>query len=170
MVLCLNVIVALGLLHQIPRLTEEARAYEQARDRLMQSTQRVIKEAKVLGVSLTEARAQAVNRETEFASRLADHRSFSWTQFLNDLEHTVPGGVSITAISVNFHDGLITLSGLALSVPDVTAFTRRLEAHDAFHDVFLAEHHATSPSHGSDLTGSLADFRMTVRYHRLHAT
>ena len=167
-------------------LAEQAAQYERVAERMQDMNRRFAGQAQKAGITLSEERAKALGREVAFANRLVEQQAFSWTTFLSHLEETVPPQVSISSVSLNFKDAGITLSGLARSLKDVTAFANEVERHPAFQNVVLANHRVrdTAPESGGAQTQALpagmlvpqrtvitdelrrtVEFTMTVTYH-----
>lgn len=121
-------------------ILEQARNYEQATQRIEATSRTFVRDAEAAGINLSEARAKTIAHEVAVANRLLQTRAFSWTQFLNDLEETVPRNISIGSIAIDFKEMKSTITGTAASLKDVTAFVDTLEAHSAFQNVVLAQH------------------------------
>jgi len=152
---------------------EQAQQYEQATQRSKARSRAFVQEAAAAGVILSEARVKTIAHDVAVAHRLLQTRAFSWTQFLNDLEETVPPHMSIGSIAIEFKEMTSTITGTAASLKDVTMFVDALEAHPAFQNVVLAHHHLKDdekdrrmarPAH----TESIVSFSMTVAYHAAH--
>jgi Tfp pilus assembly protein PilN len=71
------------------------------------------------------------------ANRLIDQRVFSWTEFLNLIEATLPSDVRLTALTPNVDAGDVTVSigVIGRNVMAIFAFIEQLEATGAFADV-----------------------------------
>lgn len=71
------------------------------------------------------------------ANALIDQRTFSWTQFFNRLEATLPPDVMLTSVRPSFRGGEIRLAMNVLGrrAEDVDEFMERLEATGSFEDV-----------------------------------
>ena len=103
------------------------------------------------------ATAAAVSREVraEDAERLAaaaaeanaliDRRMFSWTEFFNRIEQTLPDGVMLTSVRPDVAaDGVtVALGVIGRRVADIDAFIARLEATGAFAGVLPREETVT---------------------------
>ena len=73
------------------------------------------------------------------ANALIDQRTFSWTEFFNLIESTLPPDVMLTSVRPSFKDGItrVGMSVLARQAVDLDEFMNKLEATGAFIDVFL---------------------------------
>ncbi len=71
------------------------------------------------------------------ANRLIDQRVFSWTEFLNLIEATLPSDVRLTALAPDVDAGDVTVSigVIGRNVMAIFAFIEQLEATGAFADV-----------------------------------
>jgi len=80
--------------------------------------------------------ALVVNAAQE-ANALIDQRTFSWTEFFNLIESTIPPDVMLSAVRPSFKDGVTHVSMLVLArrPEDVDEFTEKLEATGSFEDV-----------------------------------
>ncbi len=79
------------------------------------------------------------------ANRLIDLRVFSWTEFLNLIEVTLPSDVRLTALRPNVDAGDVTVSigVIGRNVMAIFAFIEQLEATGAFADVIPREEEIT---------------------------
>lgn len=103
------------------------------------------------------AQAQAVRQQvgdvelariTEAAGEanwLIDRRLFSWTEFFNHIEETLPPGVMLTSIRPDVEAGAVqvAIGVIGRRVPDIDAFIAALEATGAFADVLAREEEVT---------------------------
>lgn len=71
------------------------------------------------------------------ANALIDQRTFSWTEFFNRIEATMPPDVMLTAVRPAFREGQIgvTMDVIGRRAEDIDEFMERLEATGAFEDV-----------------------------------
>jgi Tfp pilus assembly protein PilN len=113
-------------------------------------------QAKAEGLDVSDAALQRLPVGVAFANQVITKRAFSWTRFLSDLEEAVPPRVAIHNIRLDFKDSMITLSGSALTLQDLTTLIIGLEDHRAFKDAILGRHQVQDNS---------LDFTLTVRYH-----
>jgi type IV pilus assembly protein PilN len=70
----------------------------------------------------------------EEANALIDQRTFSWTEFFNQIEATIPPDVMLTSVRPSFKDGVthVSMIVLAKKPADVDEFVEKLEATGAF--------------------------------------
>ena len=68
------------------------------------------------------------------ANALIDQRTFSWTEFFNQIEATIPPDVMLTSVRPSFKDGVTSVSMIVLAKKpaDVDEFVEKLEATGAF--------------------------------------
>ena len=136
----------------------QAQEMEQALARVRDQDRRAQHQAKAEGLDLSDAVLERLAGDVTFANALIAKRAFSWTRFLGDLENAVPPHVSIHDIRLDFKSAVITISGSALSLKDMTMFIIGLEDHDSFRDANLSRHRVL------DGDGTGVAFSLTVRY------
>ncbi len=129
---------------------------------LEQTNQQMMVKANVRGFDLSDSRRQDLPKEVTFAKEIRTHQSFSWTQFLNDLEATVPDKISMDSVTLNFEDGSIALQGSAATLNDLNLFVDGLENHRAFHHVVVSRH--SHKSKKKDKKHKYVNFTMKVSY------
>jgi len=146
---------------------EHAVRYEMAAAR-MQDANRMFAQASLrAGFDLSESRRKMLAQEISFSKRVAEQHAFSWTHMLSALEETVPPRVSINSVVLAPKEAVISLSGSALALADVTAFVNALENHRAFRNVVLSQHRIKeSVKDGESHTPSrpTVEFMLTVTY------
>jgi Tfp pilus assembly protein PilN len=108
------------------------------------------------GMDLSDSSLQQLPAEVNLANQLLTKRHFSWTQFLSALEAAIPQHVSIKSIRLDPGSAVVHMTGLAVTVEDVTALTVTLLDHAVFRDPVLGQHRV-----GTD---GLVEFDMTLRY------
>ena len=81
----------------------------------------------------------------EEANALIDQRTFSWTEFFNQIEATIPPDVMLTSVRPSFKDGVTTVSMIVLAkrANDIDEFVEKLEASGAFEDVLATNSELT---------------------------
>jgi Tfp pilus assembly protein PilN len=109
-------------------------------------------EASRLGTEATRIRktinkdelALVVNAAQE-ANALIDQRTFSWTEFFNQIEATIPPDVMLTSVRPSFKDGVTKVSMIVLGrqVADVDEFIEKLEATGYFDELVPASSEKT---------------------------
>jgi type IV pilus assembly protein PilN len=100
--------------------------------------------------------SQQLSVEVSLANQLLTKRHFSWTQFLSALEAAIPQHVSIKSIRLDPGSAVVHMTGLAVTVEDVTALTVTLQDHAVFRDPVLGQHRV-GPN-------GLVEFDLTLRY------
>jgi len=108
------------------------------------------------GMDLSGPSLQQLPAEVRLANQLLAKRHFSWTQFLSALEAAIPRTVSIKSIHLDPGSAVVHLTGLAVTIEDVTALTVTLQDHAVFYDPVLGQHRV-----GAD---GLVEFDLTLRY------
>lgn len=74
------------------------------------------------------------------ANALIDQRTFSWTEFFNQIESTLPPDVMLTSVRPSFKNDVTNVAMLLLArqAPDLDEFTDKLEATGSFVDIVIA--------------------------------
>ena len=113
------------------------------RDR--QEAQRLTREAQRIRAGINVEELQATADAAAVANALIDQRTFSWTEFFNRIEETLPPDVMLTAVQPSFgRDGTtIQMSVLGRRIEDIDEFMEKLEATGAFHDVLPTQEDTT---------------------------
>lgn len=137
---------------------QECRTIEAELDRVRQQDLNLIAEAKREGVDLSEHALNRLSFEVELANQLIKKRIFSWTKFLTELEQAVPSRLALSSVRLDQAGTMVHLTGTAMSLEDITAFTVGLQDHATFKDPVLAQHRAGS--------NGLVEFDVTVQYRR----
>ena len=127
-------------------------------DRVRQQDQQLVSEAQQEGIELSESVMKQLPAEVALANHLLEKRMFSWTMFLTGLEQAIPPRLAISSIRLDAAGSVVHLTGTAMRLEDVTAFTVGLQDHPTFKDPVLAQHRVG--------TNGLVDFDVTVRYRR----
>jgi Tfp pilus assembly protein PilN len=108
------------------------------------------------GIDLSGPSLQQLPAEVSLANQLLTKRNFSWTRLLSALEAAIPHHVSIKSIRLDPGNAVVYMTGLAVTVEDVTALTVTLQNHAVFRDPVLGQHRV-----GPD---GLVEFDLTLRY------
>ena len=92
-----------------------------------------------------EADLQRLVEAAREANALIERRVFSWTEFFNRIEQTLPAGVMLTSVRPDIAAGDVTVAigVLGRGVADIDAFIERLEATGAFADMLAREESVT---------------------------
>jgi hypothetical protein len=99
-------------------------------DRLIAEAQRTR-----AGINQDELKATAAAADT--ANKLIEQRTFSWTEFFNRIEDTLPPDVMLTAVQPSFERdrSVVRMMVLARRMEDVDEFVEKLEGTGAFAEV-----------------------------------
>lgn len=143
-------------LSQVLMVHGEAGQVQLALDRAREQDRLLMAQATQEGLDLSDAAWQRLAGEVAFANQLIAERTFSWTQFLSSLEEVVPARLAIDSIRLDSKSSIIRLTGVAMSLEDVTAFTLVLQDHRAFRDPVLVQTRGVE--------NSMVGYELTVRY------
>ena len=155
----LSGIVGVSILWSVAQtvMTMRDRHDMQARlDHVRMQDQQLLAQAQQEGVDLSGPSLQQLPAEVSLANQLLTKRHFSWTQFLSALEAAIPQHVSIKSIRLDPGSAVVHITGLAVTVEDVTALTVTMQDHAVFRDPVLDQHRV-----GPD---GLVEFELTLRY------
>ncbi len=125
-------------------------------DRIRQQDLDLIAEARHEGIDLTEEALKRLPFEVELANQLLKKRTFSWTKFLTELEQAIPSRLVLSSVRLDQAGTMVRLTGTAMSLEDITAFTIGLRDHATFKDPILAQHRV-GPN-------GLVEFDVTLQY------
>jgi Tfp pilus assembly protein PilN len=108
-------------------------------------TARLKMEAEEIRRGIDDSELEQVVEAAREANALIDQRTFSWTEFFNRLEATLPADVMITQVKPQIRDGVVTVEMIALGrrPEDIAAFMDQLEATGAFTGVLPVNEHIT---------------------------
>src|ERR1022692_3107689 len=109
-------------------------------DHVRMQDHQLLAEAQQEGSELSGPSLQQLPAEVSLANQLLTKRHFSWTQFLSALEETIPRHVSIKSIRLDPGSAVVHMTGLAVTVEDVTALTVTLQDHALFRDPVLGQY------------------------------
>jgi Tfp pilus assembly protein PilN len=103
--------------------------------------QRLTREAQKIRAAINQDELASTAASAEEANVLIDQRTFSWTEFFNRIEETLPPEVMLTAVQPSFsHDAtIIQMTALARRSEDIDEFIEKLEATGAFEDVLPSQ-------------------------------
>ena len=125
-------------------------------DHVRMQDQQLLAEAQQEGLDLSGPSLQQLPAEVSLANQVLTKRHFSWTQFLSALESAIPRQVTMKTIRLDPGGGVVHITGLAVTVEDVTALTVTLQDHAAFYDPVLGQHRVRPDG--------LVEFDLTLRY------
>jgi hypothetical protein len=79
------------------------------------------------------------------ANALIDQRTFSWTEFFNQIEATIPPDVMLTSVRPSFKEGVtsVTMIVLGRQIADIDEFIEKLETTGYFEDLIPASSEKT---------------------------
>lgn len=127
-------------------------------DRVRQQDNQLVAEARQEGIDLSEGALQRLPAEVALANQLLEKRTFSWTKFLSGLEQAIPPRLALSSVRLDTGGTTVHLTGTAMSLEDITAFTVGLQDHPTFKDPVLAQHRVGA--------NGLVEFDVTLRYRR----
>lgn len=125
-----NVVRILSLSNQNTGLSSRASS-----DRA--EAQRLRGEAAAIRGGINQAELKTIVAAAQEANMLIDQRTFSWTEFFNHIEDTLPADVMLTEVKPSFQEEatIISMSVLGRRPEDVDDFMEKLEATGAFDQV-----------------------------------
>ena len=143
---------------QMMETYQECQAIEAELNRVRQQDLSLIADARREGIDLSDQALSRLSFEVGLANQLLGKRIFSWTKFLAELEQTVPSRLALSSVRLDQAGTTVRLTGTAMSLEDITAFTVGLQDHATFTDPVLAQHRAGA--------NGLVEFDVTVHYRR----
>lgn len=135
---------------------EESQIIEAELERVRHLDHTVMTEANNEGIDLSEGALKRLSAEVDLANQLLAKRTFSWTTFLTELEQTIPPRLALTSIRLDQTGKTVQLTGTAINLEEITAFTVGLQNHATFKNPVLAQHRVGS--------SGLVEFDVTVQY------
>lgn len=152
-------VLLLGILWSLGQAAlgyREARTIEAELNRVRQLDVQLVAEAREEGIDLSEEALKGLSVEVDLANQLLEKRTFSWTKFLAGLEQVIPARLALSSVQFDAGGTVVHLTGTAMSLEDITAFTVSLQDHPIFKDPVLAQHRVG--------TNGLVEFNVTLRY------
>ncbi len=137
---------------------QESFAIQAELDRVRQQDLDLIAEARREGIDLSDEVLKRLPSEVELANQLLEKRTFSWTQFLTDLEQAIPPRLALSSVRLDQAGTMVRLTGTAMSLEDITTFTVGLQNHATFKNLVLAQHRV-GPN-------GFVEFDVTLQYRR----
>jgi type IV pilus assembly protein PilN len=106
---------------------------------------RLRREAAAIRRGINLAELKTIVAAAQEANMLIDQRTFSWTEFFNRIEETLPPDVMLTDVQPSFqeHETLISMTVLGRRTEDVDDFIEKLEATGHFENVLPKRHDRT---------------------------
>ena len=137
-------ILTLGVIHIVELVRSNTQLTEIAEER-----ERVTSEMSMqIAALLQETNDPELNKltgATREANRLIDQRTFSWTEFFNRIERTLPEDVMLTSIRPDIDIDVIrvVVSVIGREVDDIDQFIKGLEVTGAFEEILAREEETT---------------------------
>jgi hypothetical protein len=131
---------------RIIRLSRENTELASRASREQAEAERLGREADAVRRGINQKELALVAEAASEANALIDHRTFSWTEFFNYIEATLPPDVMLVAVSPAVARGQTRVSMTVLSRrnDDIDEFNEKLEATGAFENVIPAQRIRTS--------------------------
>lgn len=106
---------------------------------------RLRREATAIRSGINQAELKTIVAAVEEANILIDQRTFSWTEFFNRIEETLPADVMLSEVQPSFREGqtIISMTALGRRTEDVDEFIEKLEGTGHFADVLPKQHDLT---------------------------
>jgi len=121
-------------------MEDEAARFEAATTRTQALTAQMTAQMAQEGLLRPAEQTVRIRREVIFLNHLAEQRTFSWVQLLDDLEATVPMAVAILSMKVQVRDSTVLLTGRAPDLQTLNRFVAALQQHHAFGKTTLVNH------------------------------
>jgi Tfp pilus assembly protein PilN len=95
---------------------------------------RLRREAAVIRSGINQAELKTIVAAAQEANTLIDQRTFSWTEFFNRIEQTLPADVMLTEVQPSFQKDqtIISMTVLGRRTEDIDEFIEKLETTGAF--------------------------------------
>lgn len=157
----LGVVVVTVLAAGTTRLVELSQANTEltvAADEAEREAARITTEMVVLEGDVGDAEIEILRGAAEEANRLIGQRIFSWTEFFNIIEQTLPTNVMLTAVRPNptAEGTYLELAVIGRRIADIDEFIDRLEATGSFADVLARQEELTEDGmYRAELFGQL---------------
>jgi Tfp pilus assembly protein PilN len=160
--LALGVVAALVLLvtlFNVGRMIALSARNTELGTQIRQDEERAAKleaDAKILRSRINQVELADVVAAAREANALIDQRTFSWTEFFNLIESTLPADVMLTSVRPDVREGQthLSMTVLARRAEDIDAFMEALEATKAFVGILPVSERLTEEGlHEVDLSG-----------------
>ena len=149
---------------QLVKFSQENTALTATADEAERETARIEAEIVNLERGIGDSEIEILRGAAEEANRLIDQRVFSWTEFFNVIERTLPASVMLTAVrpSQTEEGTHLELAVIGRRVSDIDEFIERLEATGSFIDVLARQEELTDAGmYRAELSGQLLSFDLT---------
>jgi hypothetical protein len=103
--------------------------------------ERLTAEATTIRAGINQEELRATLDAASDANRLIEQRTFSWSEFFNRIEETLPADVMLTAVQPSFDQQVpeVLMTVLGRRTEDIDEFIEKLEATQAFSGVLLRQ-------------------------------
>jgi Tfp pilus assembly protein PilN len=110
-----------------------------------EEAQRLTRQAADIRRTINQDELTAIVEAASEANALIDQRTFSWTEFFNQIEDTIPPDVMLTSVRPSVRDGVtrVAMSMLGRRAEDIDEFVEKLEATGGFTDCLIARQDMT---------------------------
>jgi hypothetical protein len=104
-----------------------------------EEAERLTQQAAAVRRSINKEELAAVVQAASEANALIDQRTFSWTEFFNHIESTIPPEVMLTSVRPGVREGLtnVGMSMLGRRIEDIDEFVEKREASGGFTDCLI---------------------------------
>lgn len=149
LVLAVVGVLALGILEAgVVRIVELAQSNTEltaAADQAERTAAEISTQASTLRRATSNTELEELSAAAQEANRLIDRRVFSWTEFFNRIERTLPANVMLTAVRPDIEADVITVvvGVIGREVDDIDQFIEELETTGAFSEVLPREEEIT---------------------------
>jgi type IV pilus assembly protein PilN len=137
--LCAVIVLALTALnlYKVVRLSRENTTLSSKMSDDRRAADEYVRKARQTRQGINQDELKLVVARAREANTLIDSRTFSWTQFFNYIESTLPPEVMLAAVRPTIDDGVtrVHMIVLAKQTDDIQEFMDKLEATGAFEDI-----------------------------------
>jgi Tfp pilus assembly protein PilN len=107
--------------------------------------ERLRREAASIRSGINQAELKTIVGAAQEANVLIDHRTFSWTEFFNRIEETLPADVMLTEVQPSFEQErtVISMTVIGRRTDDVAEFLQKLQATRVFKDPLAKQRDVT---------------------------
>jgi hypothetical protein len=129
----LNVVAIVTLSRHNTELSSRVNAQRAEAERLTAEAARIRR-------TINRDELALVVNAAEEANALIDQRTFSWTEFFNLIESTIPPDVMLSAVRPSFKDGVTHVNMLVLArrPEDIAEFIEKMEATGSFEEAVVS--------------------------------
>ena len=109
------------------------------------AAEEVAREAAAIRRQLDRTELETIAAAAREANSIIDRRIFSWTEFFNRIEMTLPSDVMMTSVRPEIQEDVVTVSMVVLGrrVEDIDTFMEQLEATGAFAELLARQEEIT---------------------------